>query len=535
MTVAEPTDSGSGPAPILRRWEAPCPNCGAAVPFLSPSSAVAVCSFCRSTVARDGDSLRKLGDSAALIDDRSRLQIGVRGRAADRGFTIVGRVQLGYAADGTVPEGRWSEWHVAFDDGRDGWLSEDNDQFVLVFDVDGDANAPAADALRFDRDLALAGKTWRLASIVSATVLAAEGELPRLPPLGHSHRIADLRNADNQVATLDYADPSRPQLSIGQPVRLADLALQGLVESPDLALSRQTGRSFDCPDCGAACMPLRADTQSLSCKSCRALIDLSKGVGADLVAYQQTLRVEPAIPLGSSGRLSIHRGPEVTWQVVGFSVKSANERTSEDFFAWHEYLLHNIDEGFAFLIDSEDGWVGYRTLTGVPATAGNGRNVVWQGRRFRPVDEYRARVDYVEGEFYWPVKRDQVLRIVDYKGLSGAIDDRMSSETTDAEQIWSIGTVMSAGTVQRAFKALTAASVRNRGLPLSSGRKPKLPDRPTVYTSYDIGPTSGDVPAGTQVFIAIIVIILLIAMAYLDDSKYDFVGGGYSYSGGGHK
>lgn len=534
--MAEPTDSGSGPAPILRRWEAPCPNCGAAVPFLSPSSAVAVCSFCRSTVARDGDSLRKLGDSAALIDDRSRLQIGVRGRAANRGFTIVGRVQMGYAADGTVPEGRWSEWHVAFDDGRDGWLSEDNDQFVLVFDVDGDANAPAADALRFDRDLALAGKTWRLASIVTATVLAAEGELPRLPPLGNSHRIADLRNADNQVATLDYADPSRPQLSIGQPVRLADLALQGLVEGPDLALSRQTGRSFDCPDCGAACTPLRADTQSLSCKSCRALIDLSKGVGADLVAYQQTLRVEPAIPLGSSGRLSIHRGPEVTWQVVGFSVKSANERTSEDFFAWHEYLLHNIDEGFAFLIDSEDGWVGYRTLTGVPATAGNGRNVVWQGRRFRPVDEYLARVDYVEGEFYWPVKRDQVLRIVDYKGLSGAIDDRMSSETTDAEQIWSIGTVMSAGTVQRAFKALKAAISRDRALPDGTPSKARANQRPAVYTSYDVGPNSSGLFNWESILVYLLIFAVIAAIAYFDDGDDgNYVGGGYSYSGGGHK
>ena len=56
-----------------RRWQAACPNCGAPVEFASAASASAVCSFCRSTLLREGDALRKMGTSAELFEDYSPL------------------------------------------------------------------------------------------------------------------------------------------------------------------------------------------------------------------------------------------------------------------------------------------------------------------------------------------------------------------------------------------------------------------------------------------------------------------------------
>ena len=125
-----------------RIWRAACPNCGAPVEFASAASPTAVCSFCRSTLARDGDALRRTGESAELFDDHSPLQLGTAGRWQGAAFTLIGRLQYQYA------EGSWNEWHALFDSGKSGWLSEDNGRSVMAFDGPTPAGVPAASALR---------------------------------------------------------------------------------------------------------------------------------------------------------------------------------------------------------------------------------------------------------------------------------------------------------------------------------------------------------------------------------------------------
>jgi Domain of unknown function (DUF4178) len=97
-----------------RAYRAACPSCGAPVEFRSAASASAVCSFCRSTLVRDGDALQRIGVSSELFDDHSPLQLGAAGTLQGLAFTIVGRLQYGYAA------GTWNEWHALFDNGRSG-------------------------------------------------------------------------------------------------------------------------------------------------------------------------------------------------------------------------------------------------------------------------------------------------------------------------------------------------------------------------------------------------------------------------------
>ncbi len=86
-----------------RGYKAACPNCGAPVEFRSAASAFAVCSFCRSSIVRDGEALRRIGQSAELFDDHSPLQLGAAGRHQGAAFVLVGRLQYRYA------EGTWNE------------------------------------------------------------------------------------------------------------------------------------------------------------------------------------------------------------------------------------------------------------------------------------------------------------------------------------------------------------------------------------------------------------------------------------------
>ena len=141
-----------------RAYRAACPNCGAPVDFASAASTSAVCSFCRSTLVRDGEALRRIGVSAELFDDHSPLQLGASGSYKGMAFTLVGRLQYGYA------DGTWNEWHALFDSGRSGWLSEDNGAYVFAFEAQWPAEAPVADALQAGQPRSLDGRAWKASS-----------------------------------------------------------------------------------------------------------------------------------------------------------------------------------------------------------------------------------------------------------------------------------------------------------------------------------------------------------------------------------
>jgi uncharacterized membrane protein YgcG len=499
--ATEPTP----PAPKPQRaWRAACPGCGAPVEFASAASASAVCSFCRSTVVRDGEALRRIGVSAELFDDHSPLQLGVRGQHQGVPFTLVGRLQYAYA------DGTWNEWHALFDAAspegtpKSAWLSEDNGAYVLAFDVSpAPPGLPPADELHAGERRLVAGSAWSVASVVRAKLLAAEGELPRPPRLDGEFTVADLRSTNDEVGTLDYADPAQPGWSVGRAVALAALKLSGLREASEKTLS---GRGVPCPSCGAALAPTLASTQSMSCPQCRAVVDLSQGVGADLRHYAQNNSgpggLEPQIPLGSTGRLALGAEGPLDWTVVGYMERCDLPGPGDDEQTfWREYLLYHRTAGFAFLVDSEDGWSWVRPMTGAPQVSGRSARV--QGTSFTERWRYAAKVTWVQGEFYWRVKRDERADVTDYDGPGGA---KLSREATGGEVVWSLGKAIDAAAVASAFRiapAARAAFSRDAG-PLSG-------------LATKAGGGTGGLSQGLVILFVVIVVIILMSRCSSDD------------------
>ena len=101
-----------------------------------------------------------------------------------------------------------------------------------------------------------------------------------------------------------------------------------------------------------------------------------EGVGGDLAHYAQDNGSEPQIPLGSVGTLAFGRRPALPWQVVGYVERctvpggSDDDDDSQEF--WREYLLYHRTEGFAFIVDAQDGWSWTAPITGVPEAVGDG-------------------------------------------------------------------------------------------------------------------------------------------------------------------
>jgi len=426
-----------------RRWRAACPNCGAPVEFASAASASAVCGFCRSTLLRDGDTLSQIGQSAEIFEDYSPLQLGSSGRWMGRSFTVVGRVQRGSEL------GNWNEWHLLFDVGGDtpraAWLSEDNGQFVVSLEAPLAELPPEAPGLGLP--LTVAGQRWQVAAIVQAALRAAEGELPRPPKAG---RIVELRNAQGEVGSLEYRDGSPPIWSVGRSVALADMALQGLrqtAEGESVAEAKFKGRAIACPSCGAPLEPKLAQTKSMVCAQCNAVVDLPEGEAKALGFTPQNPGLPPLIPLGRTGTLGVDGKPEA-WTVVGYQERcDIPEDADDEQSFWREYLLYNRLAGFAFLVDTREGWSLVRTLTGAPAAGRGGAN--WQSRDYTQRWVYGAKTTHVLGEFYWPVRLEDRVQVTDYISRDGQY--LLSREQQGPEITWSGGRPIPADAVQKAF------------------------------------------------------------------------------------
>lgn len=492
-----------------RAYRAACPNCGAPVEFASAASASAVCGFCRSTLVREGEALRRIGASSELFDDHSPLQLGASGHYKGLAFTLVGRLQIGWTSGpraatspaspptgaagrtgqaGSGLDGSWNEWHALFDSGRSGWLSEDNGAYVFAFDsawpADAPADAAAAARLTVGRPLAVDARPWTLASIVQARLLAAQGELPSPPRLEGEYLVAELRNAQDEVGTLDYSDVRQPQWSIGRPVLLAELGLRGLAAESTQTLA---GRSIECPGCGAALALTLASTKSIACAQCHTVTDVSQGVGAELEHYAQNNSgaggLMPLIPMGASGTLRLGTAEAVPWQVVGYLERcdlpapaAGNDEDEDEQAFWREYLLYNREHGFAFLVDSEeDGWSWVRPITGTPS--GTAERPLWRGVSYKKGYTYRAQVTWVLGEFYWRVRRGETAEVSDYAGIGKASASRLSREQSAGEVVWSAGQTIDAALIAKAFGVRDPGTLQRDRLPVAGGSPKKAIER----------------------------------------------------------
>lgn len=480
----------SDPSP-QRAYRAACPGCGAPVLFRSAQSSHAVCGYCQSTVVRQGEVLQRVGKMAELFDDHSPLQLGASGKVGGMGFVLVGRLQYKSAT------GTWTEWEAVQDDGQTACLSEDNGAHVYARPRTVVRELPQAQHLRLGATTAIDGRTYTVTANGAVQLLAAQGELPHLPPLGTPFAMVELRSQGDGdvpgVLTLDYGPTLSGQpvaVSLGAGVRLEDLQMVGLKAE---SAKNETGRQFGCPACGAPVQVDFGSTQRLTCASCHSLIDLTQGVGAEALAARQTEPVEPVIALGTQAQLQGKK-----WQVVGFQHRMGQEPGNSDGdageqFGWSEYLLFNAQRGFQFLVDSEDGWSLVKPTTGAPVLAAGGQSAKYLKTTYQLQYAYQAETTYVAGEFYWPVERGHQSFNRDF----AAGNQLLSQEETPQEISWSSGHRLRAELVASAFG---------------------LQDQAALLQRSDAKPTSALGGQG-QFGIFVAVVLLILVLGWLDSRE----------------
>ncbi len=198
-----------------------CPNCGAPIQFRFSSSVQTVCEYCHSIVVRTDVDLKKVGVVADLPANSSPVQIGAEGRFDSRAFTVAGRIIYEY------DQGNWNEWHLAFNDGASGWLSDAQLAYDISFLAKEPHALPAAEQVTVGQRLLLAGAEYEVTSITQAHYRGVEGELPFEYWDKSTVPFIDLRTHDGRFATIDYSD-APALLFVGQAVEFDTLALKNI-------------------------------------------------------------------------------------------------------------------------------------------------------------------------------------------------------------------------------------------------------------------------------------------------------------------
>src|SRR5215216_3998557 len=428
--------------------QASCPACGAQVIFKTGSSVVVVCEFCHSVVARTDRGVEDFGKVADVMDSGSPLEVGLHGVYLGVAFELTGRAQLQHAAGGF-----WDEWYAAFTDGRWGWLAEAQGRFYLTFQIEVPQPAllPPFEQLQLGQPVYAipAQQPPVVAEKGTARSLAADGEIPYLLTPGETYAYADLSGAGGVFGTLDYGEQP-PLVFMGRETTLAELGLAHAQRTTGREARAVSATQLSCPNCGGP-LELRAPdrTERVGCPNCGSLLDASQGK----LRYLKTLERKgwgKSIPLGGTAEFE---GRPFT--VIGYMVRSVEFEGVRYF--WQEYLLYNPAVGFRWLVESDGHWSYVRAVPpGEVFDSGNTAN--YGGKRFKIFQDAVARVEFVEGEFYWKVSVGEQARATDYVAaplmLSKEVPVAQSARNAalQSEEVnWSLGTYTPLEEVEKKF------------------------------------------------------------------------------------
>lgn len=427
--------------------QANCPACGAQVLFKTGSSVVVVCEFCRSVVARTDRGIEDAGKVADVVESGSPLEVGLGGVYYGVPFVLTGHAQLQHAAGGF-----WDEWYASFSDGRWGWLAEAQGRFYITFQI----NVPQPSLLPSFEQLQVGQPIYAIPSAQppviaekgTARMSAAEGEIPYLLTPGEVYAYADLSGQEGVFGTLDYGEQP-PLVFVGRETALAELGLANAQRSTEREARAVTAAQLNCPNCGGP-LELRApdQTERVTCPNCGSLLDVNQGQ----LRYLKRLERKgppPSIPLGATAEFESQ--PQT---VIGFMVRSVEFEGVR--YYWQEYLLYNPAIGFRWLVESDGHWSYVKSVPPGEVFESNGAN--YGGKRFKIFQDATARVEFVEGEFYWKVSVGEMARATDYVAaplmLSKEIPVQQAARSgaLQSEEVnWSLGTYTPLKEIEKKF------------------------------------------------------------------------------------
>lgn len=364
----------------------------------------------------------------------SGVQLGTRGVSSQRGFEVIGGIQL---LRGDI----WHLWHLRLEDGSTGWFAESAGRY-FVGQLRPAPGAPAAESLKLGQTFHYEAGEGVVTAVAPGRVLASHGQLPFVPETGEA-LIVEVRSGTGEGAIVDYA-AQPPRAYVGRWCTLHELALTGLrpaAEGP---------REIACGGCGVN-LTLRQPwlAQTVACAACGAQMDLALDGTVSCVdgGYGGEREIQSTIPLGSVGSWE-----GAAWTCLGYIHRFS--RIGGTVYVWDEYLLYSASAGLRWLTQNEGHWTWWEPVPGVPTRFGHpvGRpktdSVDWAGAEFRHYRRRHSEVQQLAGEFPSRLRATNQTRVDEYVSPPFSL----ACELRHDQLLWWRGTFLTPQQVGRAWQ-----------------------------------------------------------------------------------
>lgn len=178
------------------------------------------------------------------------------------------------------------------------------------------------------------------------------------------------------------------------------------------------------------------------CGSCHTILDASTPSLVVLQQFHARQRYQPAIPLGTRGKIA-----GGIFEAIGFQVRSIEVDGIE--YEWSEYLLYNPYRGYRYLSDYRGHWNVIRPLRQLPVSSfsGSKKTASAGGETYKHFQTAEAQTVFVLGEFPWQVRAGEKVTVEDYI----APPKMLSAEITPNEVAWSQGEYTTGDQIWAAF------------------------------------------------------------------------------------
>lgn len=174
----------------------PCPSCGGELNFQSETSVFAVCPYCTSAIIRHDLDLEKIGEMGELQEDASPIQVGMTGRYKNKFFYTSGRIIYEWE------DGLWNEWHLYFDNGETGWLTDAQGEFAISSQLPIE-ELPKVTDFDVGQKYSCRGDLYKCVDIKEVKYSGSEGELPFKALKDYRSKVYDFSNEENKFLTVE--------------------------------------------------------------------------------------------------------------------------------------------------------------------------------------------------------------------------------------------------------------------------------------------------------------------------------------------
>jgi hypothetical protein len=196
-----------------------CPQCGAPVNFRWSQAVQTTCPYCNSILVRTDVDLKKVGQVSDYPLDASPIQIGTEGIFDNKAFVVIGRIAYEWE------NGGWNEWHIVYNNGENGWLSDAQLEYAITKYVPW---SPTLNQQLSPGTIVEArSSVYTVSTITMANYRAVEGELPFEFWDKTVCQFIDLRGYDGRFLTIDFTERP-PLLFEGRMVSFEELKLKNI-------------------------------------------------------------------------------------------------------------------------------------------------------------------------------------------------------------------------------------------------------------------------------------------------------------------